>query len=323
MQTQRPFFKGLQGFTRQSDALLAKDAADSVYYWWWMFMRLSPVFWYARKTGARIKHKEMADTYALAGDLGKGSFSDWWRNTGCNVFAEAKRPARVQMLSLGDLRQHQFYENGLLLEIPLTIRKETIIAQVKRILNDEHDGRALDLARTTTAKLKLHTKRYRIRTLEIEYWVLLYRLLYGDIATWRIGDRLQISPSLRVRGAERESYGIGGNPFDKLHSLTGRYLYKARFTLVHAQHGHFPNANKVTEVDAPFEKKLSAGYIAATTGKKGELSAWQKWLKRQFHQSLIDEIARRNRIDGVLRLPGNRVKERLPAFISGTTDEFR
>lgn len=320
--TQRPFFKGLQGFTRQSDALLARDAAESVYYWWWEFMRLSPVFWYARQTGLPIKHPEMAATYALAGDLSRSNFYGWWRDTGCNVFVEAKRPASVQPLLLDGLQQHEFFENGLLLEIPLTIRKETIIAQIKRILNQYHSGRGLDLAGTTTAKLRLHTKRYRLRTLEVEYWVLLYRLLYGDIATWRIGDRLQVSPSLKVRGAEREAFNKGGNPFDKLHSLTGRYLYKARHTIVHVQQGRFPDASKVEPVVAPFGKQLDADFVTATKNRDGEPSDWQKWLQGQFHHSLIDEIARRNRIDGALRLPGSKLRQRLPAFISGKSDEL-
>ena len=317
---QRPFFKGLHGFTRQGDELLARDAAESVYYWWWAFMRLSPVFWYARQTGLPIKHSQMSKTYALAGDLSHNDFNKWWRDTGCNVFAEAKRPASVQMLALDSLHKHEFYENSLLLEIPLTIRKETIIAQVKRILKNEHDGRALDLAGTTTAKLKLHTKRYRLRTLEIEYWVLLYRLLYGDIATWRIGDRLQISPSLRVRGVDRDLLSSVSNPFDKLHSLAGRYLYKARHTLAHVQQGSFPNANKAVAADALFGKKGETDYIAATIGRTGKPSDWQKWLHRQYHQRLVGEIARRNRLEAALRLAGNRIHQRLPAFISGTSD---
>jgi hypothetical protein len=319
---QLAFFKGLQGFTRQSDALLARDAKESVYFWWWEFMRLSPVFWYARQTGLPIKHPEMAATYALAGDLSRDNFYGWWRDTGCNVFVEAKRPASVQTLLLDDLPQHEFFENGLLLEIPLTIRKETIIAQVKRLLNQYHSGRGLDLAGTTTAKLRLHTKRYRLRTLETEYWVLLYRLLYSDIETWRIGDRLQISPSLKVRGIERGEFNMGRNPFDMLHSLTGRYLYKARHTIVHVQQGRFPDATKVEPAVAPFGKKLDADFVAATKSCDKEPSEWQKWLQAEYHDSLVARIARSNRIDSALRLPGSKLKQRLPAFISGKSDEL-
>jgi hypothetical protein len=320
--TKRPVYKGLQGFTRQSDVLLARDAAESVYYWWWAFMRLSPVFWYARQTGLPIKHREMSKTYALAGDLHHSDFNKWWRDTGCNVFVEAKRPASVQSLLLDDLQQHEFLENGLLLEIPLTIRKETIIAQVKRILNQHHSGRGLDLAATTTARLRLHTKRYRLRTLEAEYWVLLYRLLYGDIATWRIGDRLQVSPSLKVRGAERIVFSQGSNPFNKLHSLTGRYLYKARHTIVHVQQGRFPDASKVEPVVAPFGKRFDAAFVAATKIRDKEPSDWQKWLHAEYHSSLVARIARSNRIDSAIRLPGSKLKQRLPAFISGKSDEL-
>ncbi len=285
-------------------------------------MRLGPVFWYARQTGLPIKHREMANTYAMAGDLSHSDFNKWWRDTGCNVFAEAKRPASVRSLLLDDLQKHEFFENGLLLEIPLTIRKETIIAQVKRILKEKHGGRELDLATTTTAKLRLHTKRFRMRTLEAEYWVLLYRLLYDDIATWRIGDRLQVSPSLKVRGAERIVFNQGSNPFNKLHSLTGRYLYKARHTTVHVQQGRFPNASNVDPVVAPFGKRLDADFVAATKTSDKDPSEWKKWLHAEYHSSLVDQIACRNRIDSALRLPGSKLRQRLPAFISGKSDEL-
>ena len=51
MKKQKPFFKGILGFTRADDEVLAKEADASIYRWWWEFMRLSPVFWYARTRG--------------------------------------------------------------------------------------------------------------------------------------------------------------------------------------------------------------------------------------------------------------------------------
>jgi hypothetical protein len=56
------FFKGLPGYTRQDDEVLARDVEDSVYYWWWEYLRLSPAFWFARETGHSLKDPQMAKT---------------------------------------------------------------------------------------------------------------------------------------------------------------------------------------------------------------------------------------------------------------------
>lgn len=319
--SKRPFYKGLPGFTRRSDEIAARDAESSVYYWWWAFMRLSPVFWYARTAGVRPVEPRIAQTYDLVGDLGTRFFSQWWSDTGNRIFAESRRPAKVRPVEIESGEPIELYDKSFLLEIPLTIRKETILKQVKELLNERHEGRSLDLAATSKAALSLHTKRYRLRTMEHEYWVLLYRLLYEDIETWRIGDRLQVAPHLRVRGVERSVfYGDKSNPFEKLHSLTGRYLYKARHMLLHAERGAFPNAEKIEPAVAQFGAAHEKDYRAATGKMIGVPSAWHKWLQEEFKASLRIEIVQRNRLEDEVKLPGSKVYMRLPKFMDGTSD---
>ncbi len=70
------FYKGIPGFTVSSDDLLLTAAEASVYRWWWEFMRLSPVFWYARTTGLEPVIPEIAGAYAAAGKLHWPNFAD-------------------------------------------------------------------------------------------------------------------------------------------------------------------------------------------------------------------------------------------------------
>ena len=313
----RPFFKGLAGFTRASDEIEADDARDSVYHWWWRFMRLSPVFWFAKHSGHLPTNPQVAETFQRIGDL-EAPFHMWWRNTGRYLFAEAKRPAKVERLELDTLHDHTFREGALLLEIPLSIRKETILRQIKKLLSDEHEGRHLDLAATSTAPLKLHTKRYQLRTLENEYWVLLYKTLYPDIAIWQIGDRLRIAPHLRVRGVER---GANERAFANMNSLTGRYLYKARFTLANVECGSFPNAeDPQRNEDMPFGKKLHQDYLDATELDDANSSSWQKWLIETQWDELKNLIVRKNRLVDSVRMPDSVTAKRFPDFVSGKTD---
>jgi len=320
MDRQQPFFKGILGFTRQSSEMLSRDAEESIYRWWWEFMRLSPVFWYARTYEIDPIDPQIAETYKLVGDLSYPYFNQWWHMTGVNIFAEETRPAKVAKLDLFNLDKHSFIEKGLYLEIPLTIRKETILKQVKKLLNEYHDGRGLDLAATTTAQLKLHTKRYRLRVIEIEFWVLLYRMLYPNIENWRIGDRLQLSPHLKLRDMDRK-----GEPrlFDGLSSLTGRYLYKGKFTLNNLLFGKFPNgtASKLDESFMPFGKEHHQAYLDATklSGSE-EKSEYHLWLIDQYASRLKHEVIRRNRLEENYRKPLSMTWRRMPAFVAGESD---
>lgn len=324
----RPFFKGLPGFTRQDDSLLARDAEQSVYYWWWQFMRLSPIYWYARQTGIKPTDPVIALAYERAGDLSIRWFTQWWQATGRTVFAEAKRPAAVRELNLDQMDQIDLYEKSLVVEIPLTIRKATIIKQLKALLEQtvdgvpRHLGRELNVVESSNAPLKLHTKRFRLRTLEIEYFVLLYRLLYPRTEIWRIGDRLQIAPSLKVRTAERGAFTAGSSPFDKLHSLTGRYLYKAERTLLNVERGSFPNNSKPPIPDdfAPFGEKQQKEFKSAVQSQGNNESPWQAWLKENYFVDLKLEVVRRNRLDDLYRMPDSTVRRKMPAFLEGRTD---
>lgn len=328
MTTEQPFFKGITGFTRSNDDLLMEAAEDSVYYWWWAFMRLSPVFWYARETGLPLVEPQIAQTYAAVGTLRSPSFEGWWSQRGKYLFAEERRPAKVRLVDVDNIPEHELYKKSVLVEIPLTIRRQTILKQFKNLLEEVHEGRRLDLAKTSTAQLRLHTKKFNLRTLENEYWAYLYRLLYPEITVWRIGDRLKIAPALKVDGIDRReaAFRNGSGPFDKLNSLTGRYLYKAKFTRLHAELGSFPNYTSIENpaTSMPFGPKHHDDFMHATyEGKLTDAiktpSAWQAWLHDEHAKDLKYRVLRVNHIDKeYISRPS--VRERLPLYISGAID---
>ena len=312
------FYKGLRGFTRSDDEALARDIEGTIYWWWWNYLRLSPAFWFAKETGYPIIDPQMAKTYELAGDLRNSNFRQWWDQTGKIVFAEVKRPPKVLALNLDALHEHPFKENALYLEVPLTIRKETILKKIKEELNKVHEGRELDVTKTANAPFKLHTKRYRPRIIELEYWVFLYRSLYSEIPMWRIGDRLQIAPNLKLRGVEWE---LAKSKFNQLASMTGRYHYKAKYLLANAEQMSFPNTKKIsTENLKPFGRKHHNDFILATSTKDKDSSPWKQWLRNEFETDLKYEVARRNRVVEELKLPGSKVRLKMRDFIAGKTD---
>ena len=70
------FYKGLTGFTAGTEEEIYEIADNSIYRWWWEFMRLSPIFWYAGKTGHQPIKDSMAKTDQSAGNFKLISFND-------------------------------------------------------------------------------------------------------------------------------------------------------------------------------------------------------------------------------------------------------
>jgi len=317
---QRPFFKGFPNFVSQSDELEAREAEKTLYFWWWEFVRLSPVLWFAHETGIKPTDPAIENVAASFGDLRSDHFGKWWRTTGTNIFAESKRPSKVKALDLQQLHEYSFDTAKLYIEVPLNIRQQTIVKQFKALLSDKHDGRALDLAAHSTAQFKLRNKKARMETLKNEYWVTLYRLLHPNIEVWRIGDRLQLAWQHKVRDDNGSIPNADKGP---VNSVTGRFLYKGRFTLLNAERGSFPNADPIelSERHQPFGLKHQTDYRAATQdAKDGTECAYRKWLKEEYSLSLKNKIAQCNSLEAPLRIPGSKVRLRIDAFIVGESD---
>ncbi len=324
MRIQTNFFKGIPGFSRATQRELAESAEDSIYFWWWSFARLSPALWYAKHSGVRPVDAQLAATVERIGDLENPSFGLWWRRTGQRVFEEARRPDQVRLVPVDESTAHTLYERSIVVEVPLTIRRETILTQFRRLLATHHHAQAEGLLDQSTAPFRLHTKRYRLQAVERSYLCLLYRLLYPKIAIWRIGDRLQIAPSIRVRGIERGVFDDRSGPFVRLHSLTGRYIYKAQYMLYHLERGAFPNTSSPPSngTKRPFGAKHHQDFLDATRLDGKSPSPWSEWLDEKFSSNIRHEVVERNHLEERIRLPDSKARRALPAFIAGQTDEL-
>jgi len=317
------FYKGLAGFTRATDQLVYDAAEHSVYRWWWEFLRLSPVFWYAKQTGLTPRNKQMALVYEQAGDLSKPSFMSWWQSTGRWIFAEQRKPNKLRLLDVDGVDQLQLYPQGtsVVIEVPLHVTTRTLIKDFRQLLADQPQRDQLNVLDHSNATWRLHTKRYNLLALKHQRDVLLYKLLYPNIAVWRIGDRLQISPGLKVRDIEHTRYFDGEtHPRNRLQATVGRYLYKAQRTLYNAEIGlGFPNNSEHKPVAQPFGAREHGDYMAAITSTRNHESDWVAWLHAEYHQDLVQQIKAKNHIRGFTAVD-TRVIQRLPAFVAGTSD---
>jgi hypothetical protein len=320
------FYKGIPGFTVSSDDLLLKAAEASIYRWWWEFLRLSPIYWYARTTGKTIAIPEMATAYESAGKLDIPAFGIWWKRHGKFIFEEIHRPADARIVDISAPDGHEFYQKSVLVEIPLTITKKKIISDIKKLLAQiDHEMSALTVISKSNATLRLKTKKFNLQTIENEYWVLIYRILYPSIPLWKLGDRLQLAPSNSVRGYDQAQlathFSRGLGPFARLQSLTGRYLYKARFARYHVELGSFPNYTKVDTQNLvmPFGEKEHKNFLAATDETTTADSPWQQHIRQEYEKSLHYLIMRKNRLDRSF-IRDSEAQKQFPEFVSGEVD---
>lgn len=323
------FFKALPQLTRESPGALTRAARESIYYWWWAFLRLSPVLWYARQSGARPLNPNICEILDMAGDLSGGNFSKWWQATGKGLFAEKVRPSKVIEISRGTVLTALPDKDYFCVQVPITIRQDTIIKQFKKLLKEHHQGRQLNLMDHSRAEFKLYSKHFNLETLANEYWVMIYRLLYKKIPIWKIGDRLQFIPNLRVRGVEAGAYS-GVTPVQKLNSLAGRYYYKGRYVLHNLERKSFPNSNK-PDVTSLNDGDLFAGhwqdeFLAMTNdvqmpnGQADRPSDWSQWIQREYSSDLSAEVKYRNKYDENIKAQDAQSRKRFLNFISGESD---
>lgn len=316
---ERRFYKGIPGFTRARESEVFDAAELSIYRWWWQFLRLSPVFWYAQHQGVLPTDPVLARVCAQAGNLRHGSFRRWWLEAGADLFVESKRP--LQLRRIDETGVDQLYPAGksMLVEVPLNVTTRTLVRQFRQLLALTHGDQRVDVLAHSTAQWRLFTKRYNFKALEHQYWCLIYRLLYPGIASWRIGDRLQISPGLNVRNINTLTWQSKNNPVTRLQSTVGRYIYKAQRAVRNAEQGSFPNFNPCSTVEMPFGQALNLHFMEVTNTKGPERSPWQEWLHEEFHSELVRRIKEKNRITGIAAV-NHKVMLRLPKFIAGESD---
>lgn len=318
---QSGFYKGIPGFRRENEDLLYRAAEHSIYEWWWEFLRLSPVLWYSKQSGFAPEDKLVARVCKQSGDLGKDHFEKWWRSTGAALFVEAQAPLKLRRVDEDALEEHVFYPAGksMLVEVPLNVTSRTLVRDFKKLIATTNENKRVNVVEQSNAIWRLHTKRYNLHALENQFWVLVYRLLYPNIAAWRIGDRLQISPGLKLRDLDHGRYDGKSSPITRAQSTVGRFLYKAQRTVLNAERGSFPNFNPIESAELPFGKRHHSEFIAAVVGLNGELSPWQQWLHEEFHWRLMSRIKVKNRIEGMSAI-NPKLISRLPKFIAGESD---
>lgn len=161
-------FKEIPGSLRRrfppnEEAIKAKD---TLYYEWWRCLNASQE--YLDCCAVQGKNHELAQTYALFGDVTIG-WTPWWLKIGRKIFSERQQYPKVRVLSEEtalkkiDIEAKDF----LILDIPLTLRRVTILEQINELLDKHHPGKDLDVRAQSTAIVQLETSNLQHKTIPL------------------------------------------------------------------------------------------------------------------------------------------------------------
>lgn len=211
-------------------------ARTSLYYWWWRFLKES-VEYRAAQMG-ELRDEPWA---GVARDFGHlyDDFEDWWYRTGRMLFAEQASVPRVRVLEDREQISYELSNASLFVEIPLTIKRKTILRQLNRLLDANHPGQSLRVYSHSTARRRVYpNQRIRMATFPTLLAVWEAHKSASTKPAWQIGEDLNLSPiHVVVPGDDEEEVKYK----HRMMSLTVQRLQRKATALIDfAAKGDFP-----------------------------------------------------------------------------------
>jgi hypothetical protein len=211
-------------------------AKNSYYYWWWSFLQESDEY---RKAESGSRKEPYASLFRDFGRIRGSSFDGWWLERGRDLFAEPVAIPKVREMEHMELASHDMPHDYLYIEIPLKIRRQTILRQINKLLDKKHSGRELKLLQQSQARRKLYVnQRIRITTFAPILAVWKARKADPNKPWWQIGRELRISLSFIPKPTDSEDAIKANNRSMTL--VVQRLHRKAEALIKFAALGDFP-----------------------------------------------------------------------------------
>lgn len=217
-----------------------RRARESAYFWWWMFLAESREY---RRAVSGAKDEPYAEMAADFGRIRGTGFDHWWMQRGRDLFSERMAIPIVRALKHGDVVNIRQLNEKLVLEIPLTVRRRTIIRQINKLLDQRHDGRELRVMRHSTAQRQLNPdSRMRVPTMALLHRIWVHKKENPDQPLFELGEELRLSPVfIRKTSDDQEDKDYKARCMT---IVVQRYLRKAEALIYWAARGKFPCVDK-------------------------------------------------------------------------------
>jgi hypothetical protein len=177
-----------------------RKARSSWYALWYKALQISEEY----KQCCRLRGKgRLKDLYEDFGDVIETRFETWWQRNGRYIFSERRAIPKVESYtSRRDLDDIGHLREKIVLEVPLTIRKSTVVRQINKILKEAYEGRVIVPRNQSTAKRKLTKSKIRKETVKQMLDLIVLRAKYPELTLWQLGEKAGIDIDLYSKTTE-------------------------------------------------------------------------------------------------------------------------
>jgi hypothetical protein len=189
----------------------------------------------------------MAAIYRDFGNVYEREFTHWWVKHGRKIFREKKHFKKTRLIeSSRELYQMDWEpENTIVIEIPLSLKPQTVKRQVALIIKKAYEGRVIDVFKSSTARRMIIKSKMRMSTVENLLNVLETRRENPTLRLWEIGQLAGIELDLMARNKEEIPSLAMENR--RMTIAVSRLLKQANYLVINAGNGKFPSIQKPVE----------------------------------------------------------------------------
>ena len=231
--------KFIRGSTRRRTPIEEelRQARESQAYWWFKCLEASDDY---RNCCDLLGYGELGETYSKFGNIfNYPHFDSWWLKQGRFLFIQQK-PKKVKAFDSETARRSD--TDKLILEIPLTLRKQTVMRQIGKELKKAYEGREIDIQKNSSAEVKFEKSKIRMTTVELLLKIYRLRKKHSDLSLNELGIKAGVELDLFARITNDAD--MDNSEYEKTRRMTiavSRYLKQARQLIDNAAHGVFPS----------------------------------------------------------------------------------
>lgn len=146
------------------------------------------------------------------------------------------------METVRELDRMAWHADRLIVEIPLTLRKQTVMRKLGRLLKQEYQGRVVDVMAQSTARRKIIKNKMRLSTIQQLLDVLEVRQKNPKFTLNEVGQKAGVELDLQARSKD-EVFTVAMER-RRMTIAVARLLSQARNLVTNAGLGHFPSIKK-------------------------------------------------------------------------------
>lgn len=246
------FFKGgkpgERRISRGDPDRTAAKLRKTPYYWWYQCLRKSESYKECCKNQGKGRLSSLYDDF---GDVFKWPWEMWAEKYGRRIFVERKSTPKIDIVSRQAVLSSRPSTPHIFLNVPLTVTKRKLMADFRKILNEHHDGRELNVHQYGTSRRPLLKSRVQMTMVELLLAVYEEKKANKKMPLWRVGENAGVKIAYGSKSITKNDSAILSIDEEKrrMAIVTSGYYKKACWLIDNAENGLFPLTRKPTADD--------------------------------------------------------------------------